>query len=403
MTQAKVLAIGAPPTFRQDVARALNQSPEAVDWLPSVTAAEEFVVVRHMRPDILALSPEVKDADALGVADFMAKHSPATAVVLVRHTPANGLLPTAMRAGIRDVVDLSRGDGDLKEALDRAVEWTVGLHRSQDHTEDEGAERGRIISVFSSKGGVGKTFLASNLAPALAASTKQDTALLDLDLKVGDVFSYYGKEPTRPMQDLVALADRTDNEAIRGTGEKLHDHVYAYAVLPDPACESMPGETTGKMLRNLRSNFAYTVVDASNDYSDQTVAVFDLSDEIWLVTGLDVVGMRHLLIAMETLDSLGIPRERLRVALNRADSKVGVSLSDVERVLKVKVDVKIPSSEMVPQSLNRGVPVFIGQPQSDVAKSIGEVAEAIIGTPPQPSPVSMPVGRRRLKVLLGIG
>ena len=402
MTQAKVLAIGAPPTFRQDVARALDQSPESVDWLPSVTAAEEFVVVRHLCPDVLVLSPEVKDPDALGVADFMAKHSPATAVVLVRHASVNGLLPTAMRAGIRDVVDLSRGYDDLREALDRAIEWSTGLRRIQEGDEDEGETKGRIISVFSSKGGVGKTFLASNLAPALAARTEQDTALVDLDLKVGDVFSYYGKEPTRPMQDLIALAERTDSEAIRQTGEKLHDRVWAYAVVPDPACESMPGDTTGKVLRNLRQNFAYTVVDASNDYSDQTVAVFDLSDEIWLVTGLDVVGMRHLLIAMETLDSLGVPRERLRVVLNRADSKVGVSLNDVERVLKVNVDVKIPSSEVVPQSLNRGVPVFIGQPQSEVGKSVAEVAEAIVGSP-QTTPAPVPVGRRRLKVLLGLG
>ena len=402
MTPPKVLAIGAPPTFRQDIARALNQSPEAVDWLPSVTAAEEFVVVRHMHPDILALSPEVKDADALGVADFMAKHSPATAVVLVRYTAAVGLLPTAMRAGIRDVVDLSRGEEDLREALERAVEWCTELRRSQDGDEDDTATRGRIISVFSSKGGVGKTFLASNLAPALAMKTKQDTALLDLDLKVGDVFSYYGKEPARPIQDLLALADRADAETIKATGERLHDRLYAYAVVPDPACESMPGDTTGKVLRNLRANFAYTVVDASNDYSDQTVAVFDLSDEIWLVTGLDVVGMRHLLIAMETLDSLGIPRERLRVVLNRADSKVGVSLNDVERVLKVKVDVKIPSSEIVPQSLNKGVPVVIGESHCEVSKSVGEVAEAIIGAP-QTAPVPVPVGRRRLKVLLGLG
>ena len=402
MTPAKVLAIGAPPTFRQDIARSLNMSPEGVDWLPSVTAAEEFVVVRHLCPDVLALSPDVKDADALGVADFMAKHSPATAVVLVRQSPVAGLLPTAMRAGIRDIVDLSRGEDDLREALERAVEWSTGLRRQQETDGDETGARGRIISVFSSKGGVGKTFLASNLAVALSSKTKQDTALLDLDLKVGDVFSYYGKEPSRPIEDLVALAERPDAEAIRATGDKLHDRMWAYGVVPDPACESMPGETTGKMLRNLRSSFAYTVVDASNDYSDQTVAVFDLSDEIWLVTGLDVVGMRHLLIAMETMDSLGIARDRLRVVLNRADSKVGVSLNDVERVLKVSVDVKIPSSEMVPQSLNKGVPVFLGQPQSEVARSIGDVAEMVIGTP-QTAPVPAAVGRRRLKVLLGIG
>jgi pilus assembly protein CpaE len=305
-----------------------------------------------------------------------------------------------MRAGIRDVVDLSRGEDDLRDALDRAIEWSTGLRTLNDEQVESG-QRGRIISVFSSKGGVGKTFLASNLAAALASETKQDIALLDLDLKVGDVFSYFGKEPTRPIADLLALADRTDPEALRQTGVQLEPNLFAYAVMPDPACESMPGETTGKLLRNLRSNYAFTVVDASNDYSDQTVAVFDLSDEIWLVTGLDVVGMRHLLIAMETLNSLGVPRERLRVILNRADSKVGVSLNDVERVLKVKVDIKIPSSELVPQSLNKGRPVFLGEPASEVAKSIADAAERVAGTP-QSTNTPATAGKRKLRLLLGL-
>jgi chemotaxis response regulator CheB len=97
MTSAKVLAIGAPPAFRQQVAHSLGESPESVDWLPSVIAAEEFVVVRHMAPEVIALSPEIKDADALGIADFIAKQSPATAVVLVRHEQANGLFPRRRR------------------------------------------------------------------------------------------------------------------------------------------------------------------------------------------------------------------------------------------------------------------------------------------------------------------
>jgi pilus assembly protein CpaE len=400
MTNAKVLAIGTPPAFRVQVARTLGESPESVDWLSSVTAAEEFVVVRHMSPEVIALSPDVKDADALGIADFIAKHSPATAVVWVRNEQANGLLPMAMRAGIRDVVDMSKGEDELRDALDRAIDWSIGIRSLQEEGTETGT-RGHIVSVFSSKGGVGKTFLASNLAAALAAETGEPTALLDLDLKVGDVFSYFGKEPTRPIADLLALADRNDPEAIRQTGVQLESNLWAYAVIPDPACESMAGETTGKLLRNLRSNFAYTVVDASNDYSDQTVAVFDLSDEIWLVTGLDVVGMRHLLIAMETLNSLGVPQDRLRVVLNRADSKVGVSLNDVERVLKLKVDVKIPSSELVPQSLNKGRPVYLGQPASEVAKSISEVAEKVVGAPPSTTTPST-AGKRKLRLLLGL-
>jgi pilus assembly protein CpaE len=105
---------------------------------------------------------------------------------------------------------------------------------------------------------------------------------------------------------------------------------------------------------------------------------------------------------MDTLTSLGIPHDRFRVVLNRADSKVGVSLTDVERVLKVKVDAKIPSSELVPQSLNKGKPVYLGEPQSEVAKSISEIAETIIGTP-QSETAPATQQRRGLKLLLGLG
>jgi pilus assembly protein CpaE len=403
MTQARVLAIGTPPTFRQDVARALDCSPDSIEWLPSVTAAEEFVVVQHLSPHVIVLSGEVKDPDALGIADFIQRSTPTTAVVLVRDRAAGGLLPAAMRAGIRDVVEPSRGEQELADALRRAIDWSMGLQSiSAQATGNDQEERGRVISIFSSKGGVGKTFLASNLAAALATKEKKDTALVDFDLKVGDTFSYYGQEPSRPVEDLVGLATRNDRDSVLATATELKGQLWGFSALPDPAAESMAGETTGKVVRALRNTFEYTVIDASNDYSDQTVAVFDLSDEIWLVTGLDVVGMRHLLIALDTLQSLGVPSDRLRVVLNRADSKVGVSLKDVERVLKVKIDSKIPSSELVPRSLNEGEPIFCSHPQSEVALAIADLTHKLVGSE-APALAPQAVGsRRKVRLLFGL-
>lgn len=403
MTSARVLAIGTPPTFRQEVARALDMSPDSVDWLPSVTAAEEFIVVRHMQPHVIVLSAEVKDPDALGIADFIQRSTPTTAVVMVRDRASAALLPAAMRAGVRDVIDPAKGEQELTDALRRAIEWSMGLQSMKENGSGEQESRGRVISIFSSKGGVGKTFLASNLAAALASKEKKDTALVDLDLKVGDTFSYFGQEPTRPVEDIVNIGTRSDKDSILATSTQLHEKLWGFAALPDPAAESMAGETTGKLLRAFRSTFEYTIVDASNDYSDQTVAVFDLSDEIWLVTGLDVVGMRHLLIALDTLQNLGVPNDRLRVVLNRSDSKVGVSLKDVERVLKVQIDSKIPSSELVPRSLNEGSPIFLSQPDSDVATSIGSLAKKLVGAE-APTVAPQAIGsRRKVRLLFGLG
>ena len=402
MSEPRVLAIGTPHTFREQVARSLRLEDDCVDWLPSVTAAEESMVVKSLAPHVLVLSHEVKDADALGIGDFVGKSSPTTAVIVVRDHQTPNLLAAAMRAGIRDVLDRSADDFELGEALRRAIDWSRGLEALGASANKFSKPRGQIVSIFSSKGGVGKTFLASNLAAAIAKKSDREVALLDFDLKLGDVFSYWGQEPTCSAPELQSLGSLEDHDEIVKIGTEMTERLWAFGVQPDPAAEPFSGETAGKVLRSLRSTFDYTIVDATNDYSDQTVAAFDMSDEIWLVTGLDVVGMRHLLIAMETLQSLGIPRDRLRVVLNRADSQVDPSLADVERVLKVKIDLTIPSSELVPRSLNSGVPAYLSDPSSEVAHSIDRIADKLLGTTishQRPSPA----GRKKLRAVFGLG
>jgi len=388
VTDARIITVGPPMTFRQQIARALGRQADAVEWVPTVTAVEGAVESEHVPANVVVLSPAVKELDAFGLAEFLGKASPATAVLLVRDRALNGTLPAAMRAGIRDVVDLSRGGQDLEEALQRAIHWSIKL-RSVGGTPQADSEqrRARIFSVFSSKGGTGKTFLATNLATAISVESNQDTAIVDLDLDLGDVFSYFGREPARPIQDLILLGEDADRSQVEDIGTQLGTHLWGFASPPDPAAIAVNGEAMGKVLQALRRVYEYIVVDATADYSDAALAAFDLSDEIFLISALDVVGIRHLSLALQTFLSLGFPRERFRVVLNRADSKVGLSPLDVERVMKVKVDAQIPSSRLVPVSLNRGEPVVLAEPRSDVAKSVLSLARRL-----SPSPA---IGKRR--------
>jgi len=204
---------------------------------------------------------------------------------------------------------------------------------------------------------------------------------VDLDVDMGDVFSYFGREPAKQMADLIALGEGADREAVFAKGIKLHEHLWGFGAIPDPTAQPPGGEAVGKFLRVLRSNFAFVVVDASVDYTDLAWACFDLSDAICLVTGLDIVGVKHLSNALETLLSTGLPPERFRLVLNRADSRVGLDAQDVERVMKVRVDTRIPSSRLVPTCLNKGRPVVLDQPDSEVADSIRRMATRFISAP----------------------
>jgi pilus assembly protein CpaE len=382
VTEASVVAVGTPQSFRQQIARSLELEADEVGWVQSATAAEEMLIQAYSPIDVLVLSPEVKEPDALGLAEFVGRTAPGTAIVLVRDHTWNGLLPAAMRAGIRDVVDMTQGTDELREAVERAVAWASNLRSATTTALGDGgtrARRGHIISVFSSKGGSGKTFLTTNLAVAIAQVTGEDVAVVDLDVDMGDVFTYFGREPSASITDLMALGEGGSSNDIRSVGVEVAAHTWSFGAPPDPAAEAPAGEAVGKFLRAIRSEFDYVVVDASVDYSDSALVCFDLSDMICLVTGLDVVGVKHLSKALDTLLTIGLPRERFRVVLNRADSKVGLDASDVERVMKIQVDAMIPSSRLVPTSLNKGRPVVLDEPGAEVSQSITELAVRFSG------------------------
>jgi len=382
VTEASVVAVGTPQSFRQQIARSLELEADEVGWVQSATAAEEMLIQAYAPIDVLVLSPEVKEPDALGLAEFVGRTAPGTAIVLVRDHTWNGLLPAAMRAGIRDVVDMTQGTDELREAVERAVAWASNLRSATHAAMGDGTarvRRGHIISVFSSKGGSGKTFLTTNLAVAIAQVTGEDIAVVDLDVDMGDVFTYFGREPSASITDLMALGEGGTSDEIRSVGVEVAPHTWSFGAPPDPAAEAPAGEAVGKFLRAIRSEFDYVVVDASVDYSDSALVCFDLSDMICLVTGLDVVGVKHLSKALDTLLTIGLPRERFRVVLNRADSKVGLDASDVERVMKIQVDAMIPSSRLVPTSLNKGRPVVLDEPTAEVSQSITSLAVRFSG------------------------
>ena len=397
MTGPRVLAVGGQPVFRHQVAQSLDAPGEAVEWAQAPSDVRHHIANGGGPIDVLVIASDIPNAEAFALSEIVSTSFPTTTIVLVRDQELNGMLPVAMRAGVRDVVDLSKGDAELDDALKRAMAWARSLRLANGNGSNASpGVRGTVVSLFSSKGGTGKTFLASNLATAIARRSGADTALVDLDFGIGDVFSYFGEEPARPIQDLIALGEGADRSNILTCGTSLDDRLHGFGAPPDPAAPRIDAESVGRALKALRSTFPFVVVDLGPEYSDPVLAALDGSDAIFLVTGLDVVGVKHLSKALETLMTIGVAREKLRIVLNRADSKVGIEPGDVERVLKVDVDALIPSSRLVPTSLNNGTPVFVSEPKSEVAKSLGRLADRVIAEAGSSEPNTSNNSKRRL-------
>jgi len=396
MTDPRVVAVGGLPSFPPEVARALGASPDAVSWLPSTSSAQRAMAEGEQPFDIVVLAPSVGDDEAIALAEFSARESAATAVLLVRDVPVDGSFPRLVRGGVRDVVDLTKGKNEFKEVLRRAVEWNSGMRGTASANGSRGPT-GVVVAVFSTKGGTGKTFLACNLAAALAERSGSQVGLLDLDHDLGDVFAYFDAEPSRTLQELLTLDDGADAEAVAQLGTPLAKGITGFGSRPDPRAEPIPGAAIARMLSKLKDAFPFSVVDATSEYSDHVLAALDLSDAICLVTGLDAIGVRHMSIAMQTLQNLGVGRDRLHFVVNRADSKVDLTIQDIEKLLEIHVDSRIPSSPLVPRSINQGKLLWFDKRRSDVSKGVEAFADRLMAklTPEAVVPTNGARRRRR--------
>lgn len=322
--------------------------------------------------DCVVLGPSVDQQDVFALAEEMRLKRPSLGVVMVRRRIDTAVLSDALRSGVREVVQ-ERDLGGLATAVRRQREIAARL-REQIETGSEAAERqqhGQVITVFSAKGGCGKTTLATNIATALAESGKGTVALVDLDLAFGDVAIALQLFPTHTIADAVPIGEDLDGPALASLLTSHRSGLQALVAPMEPsAADLITTPLVSRILDILREDFDYVVVDTPPALDDHVLAAFDHSNVVALLATLDIPALKNLKLTLETLDLIGYPRDRLKIVLNRSDSKVGLSLSEVEKTLRAPIVAQIPSSRDVPASTNRGVAIVSDDPKSPVSIAI---------------------------------
>jgi pilus assembly protein CpaE len=350
-----------------------------VEWAPSPGALDTMLTGTGAAVEAVVLGPGVVFEETLKTADRLTLSHPDLGVILlVEHADAADLR-RAIRAGVLDVLDSRRAPGELREAIDRSRARYSQLHA---HVED-GSE-GRVVVVFSTKGGCGKSFVATNLAVALAEEIPAGVGLVDLALSSGDLSIMLQLLPAWSLYDAALQGSRLDQDALRGFLTEHSSGVRLLAAPNDPAVsEQVTPEAVQHLLTLLRTLFPVTVVDTPAYFSDQVLAAIDVADEFVLVTSLDVPSIKNLKLALQTLEALHVGRDRIRIVLNRSDSAVGLRVSEVERSLGTDVDISIPSSRDVPLSVNQGVPIYqSNKKRSAVVTALGQLAAEVAASVP---------------------
>lgn len=339
--------------------------------------------------DVLILGPGVPLDDALQLADEFEVQFPEVSVLLAT-TPTPSVVLSAMRAGIRDVVEPDADVAGLNVLLHRATRSAAIRRRSASLSSGDtgGAANGRVIAVVSPKGGAGKTTVASNLAVGLAASAPHATVLVDLDLQFGDVASALTISPDHSVSDAVHGPARRDTMVLKSFLSAHPTGLFALCApdLPD-SVDQVSGDDVSHLLDQLASQYRYVVVDTSPGLSDHTLAALDKATDYVFVSGMDVPSVRGLRKELDVLRELGLIPVTRHIVLNNADQRDGLTLADVEKALNVKVDVVIPSSRAVRLSTNQGAPLLESKRRDPGSKALRKLllrfAPPVVTTKPK--------------------
>jgi pilus assembly protein CpaE len=378
MTLVPVAVLDDDPEVRDRLAGQLGSRAEA---MASLAALEGRLTGAPM---VIVLGPSCANGARLSEVTGVLQSHREVGTVLVTDQLTTELLQTALRAGVNDVLAAPVDAEQLELAVARVAE---GLDISGVPTAPEGgsgapsgreAELGKVITVFSTKGGAGKSVLAANLAVLMARRAKdgRPVALVDADLQFGDVAVMLKLAPQHTIVDAVGSLDRLD-QALLGQFLMRHEP-SGLLILPAPLEPSFADQISAaemvQIVRLLRTFCSAVVIDTPAYFNEVVLGLIEESDEVLLIAGMDIPNIKNVKIGLQTLRLLNIPMTKLHLVLNRANSKVKLDVSEVERTLQIKAECLIPSDVVVPQSVNKGIPVVLDSPKSGVAKAIDQLA-----------------------------
>jgi pilus assembly protein CpaE len=355
--------------------------------------------------DLLVVACSAESPDVESFIRESVEHRPGRPVVVIYDGSPNGFVPRIFGAGADDIVMLPAGfatgvgtdapvamrsvlQQSLVDQVQFALEKTIARRRSAATAHD--AANGRLVVVLGPKGGVGKTLTTASLSVSLAEAGKR-VAVVDLDLQFGDVGLALGLSPGKTIYDLVQSGGSLDAQKVQ---DYLVRHASGVEVLLAPVRPDQAGVVTPEFLAELyeilRGSHDVVVVDTPPGFTPEVIVSIDSSTDLCMVGMLDALSLKNTKLGLETLDLMGYDAGRVRILLNRADSRVGITRDDVHTILGRPVDVLVPSNRDIPRAVNEGSPIVLAQRGSDAAKAFRGLAAMYLN-----SATETETGRRR--------
>jgi len=340
---------------------------------------EALLLVKQLRPDAVIVAFEEPLARPLRTIESLAVAVPEAPVIAVSSLSDGDSIRKAMVAGARDYVVKPFTQRKLADSIHQVLEIEGRRKESRD-SAGEDLEPGTVMTVFSAKGGVGKTTLATNLAVSLALLTKQRVALVDIDMQFGDAAIMMDLAPRQGIVDMARELDALDPQMLQ-TFLTPHESGVMLLAAPTQLDEgyTLTAEQTGAIVQELARVFDYIVVDSPPTLTESVRAALQLSTLVLMITTLEITSIKSTKMSLEMMRAHQFSPDRVKLMLNHANSANTLKSKDVEMVLGYPLFWTVPYDIDVANCGQLGQLVVQASPKSKTARTIVELARAVSG------------------------
>ena len=396
MTEEKIriLIVDDIPETRENLKKLLYFESD-IEVVGAATSGEEGIeLAKQCQPHVVLMDINMPGMDGITASEAITQEVPFAQVIMMSVQSEADYLRRAMLAGARDFLTKPFTSDELISTIRRVHEMAASRRMAMPVPQVAAPgigvvpagpppQLGKIITVFSSKGGVGCSMIAVNLALALKKLTEPDgkVALVDASLQFGDIGVMLNLQPTRSVADLATQIEELDSYLIETVMIPHQSEIRALLAPPRPEmADLITPDHIKTILEELRKNFDYIIVDTWTALHDLVLRVLDISDRILLVTIPDVPSIKNVRLFFDVTEALEYPADKLILVVNQADRRAGgISVKLIEENLKHPVAARIPFDDRTALlSINQGVPFVLGDRRNPLAQAIFKLGEVLI-------------------------
>ncbi|HEY8806103.1 MAG TPA: response regulator [Candidatus Limnocylindria bacterium] len=397
----RILVVDDIVETRENLAKLIGFEPDMTIVASADGGQQAVEFAKRDRPDVILMDINMPDMDGITATEIIANTVPESPIIMMSVQGEQDYLRRSMLAGAREFLVKPFSADELVNAI-RHVHEIEKVKRAryqqqaapvqqsgggggaggQSLTAVLQPQRGKIITFFSPKGGVGRTTISTNLAVALHQSTGQPVVLVDGSLPFGDIAVILNMSPkAKTIADLVGSFEQVDAEVLESVLVQHSTGIKVLLAPPTPeAAELITGANIKKVLETLRESYAFVVVDTWPSFQEQVLTMLDVADVILTLMTLEITSLKNVRVFMEIAEKLGYDDQKVQLVANRNDSSGGIKASDVEASLARKIPHTIVSDgRALVLAVNRGVPFVISHRDSQVAKDIFILADKLSG------------------------